>query len=321
MKTLVVGGTSFVGRAISLALLRQGNDVTVINRGVTANDLPVEVERLVGDRTRDLSALNGRAFDATIDVTAFRPSDVDRLAAAIGDAGHYLQISSISAYRDPAHHGATEDDAETWAGDGLDLDAPITGETYGPLKAAAERAGRSHFGDATAIVRPTYVIGAHDATLRFPYWVQRARRGGVVAVPGPRESSMQYIDARDLANFVVGLVTNATTGDFHVAGPNPATTYVDLVERVVAQVGPEGSSVEVVEPERVAALGWEAKFPLWSGGGDETVMAVSSAKALSHGLFLRPLGDSVSEVLEWWGDRVWPERWLGEDDERRLLAG
>ncbi len=198
MKVLVIGGTSFVGRAISWSAWHHGHDVTVINRGLTPSDLPDAVERLVGDRSHDLSALDGREFDATIDVTAYRPSDVERLAAALDDrGGHYVQISSISSYIDPGRAGVTEKAATLHDEVGLDLDGPITGASYGPLKAASERAGRTYFGDEISIVRPTYVIGAFDNTLRFPYWVERAKRGGVIAVPGPRDSTMQYIDARD----------------------------------------------------------------------------------------------------------------------------
>ncbi len=318
MKTLVVGGTAFVGRAIALALARQGHEVTVFNRGVTANDLPDEVERLVGDRASDLSALAGRSFDATVDVTAYRPSDVARLAESGLSAGHYVQVSSISAYADPAGPGATEATASLHPEGAVDPDAPITGETYGPLKADAERAGHAAFGDVT-IVRPTYVIGAHDRTLRFPYWVERARRGGAVAVPGPEQSSMQYVDARDLANFVAGLVARRVVDEFHVAGPTPATTYVDLIRRVAGQVGPAGTTVEVVDPERVRAAGLEGKFPLWSLGGDETALAMDSSRAIGAGLFLRPLEESVADVLDWWGDREWPENWLTGDEELSLL--
>lgn len=321
MKILIVGGTSFVGRAIALSAARQGNNVTVINRGVTPSDLPASVEHLVGDRSTDFSALSGRLFDATIDITAYRPSDVARLAEALGDRGGYhLQISSISAYRDPSAPGATEETAELWGEEGLDLEGPVTGETYGPLKAASERAAVAHFGADAGVVRPTYVIGSHDATLRFPYWVQRARRGGVVAAPGPRDSAMQYVDARDLANFVVGLTANATTGAFHVAGPNPATNLVDIIERVVRRVAPADASVQVVDAERIHEAGLDAKMPLWSGGSNDTLLAVDSAKALEHGLFMRSLEESVDDVVEWWGDRAWPGQWLSDDEERSLLA-
>jgi 2'-hydroxyisoflavone reductase len=319
MKVLIVGGTSFVGRAIAYSAWRQGHEVTVINRGLTPDDLPGEVERLVGDRARDLSALAGRTFDATIDTTAYRPSDVARLADALGDrGGFHLQISSISAYRDPERRGGTEESLRLWDEEGLDPEAPVTGATYGPLKAASERAAGRRFGAEVAIVRPTYVIGSHDATLRFPYWVQRARRGGVVAAPGPRESAMQYVDARDLANFVVGLTSRTIPGAFHAAGPNPASGFVDVIERVVAHVAPAGSTVRVVEAARVIDAGLADKMPLWSRGEPANLLALDATKALEHGLFLHPLEESVDDVVAWWGERPWPAHWLSADEEAGL---
>ncbi|MDE3064787.1 MAG: hypothetical protein KGJ36_03860, partial [Acidobacteriota bacterium] len=256
-----------------------------------------------------------------VDSTAYRPSDVGTLAAALdGRGGFHLQISSISAYRDPDAPGATEDTAVTWGDEGLDLDGAITNESYGPLKAASERAALASFSDGVALVRPTYVIGAFDATLRFPYWVERARRGGVIAVPGPRESAMQYVDARDLADFVVGVVATSTPGAFHVAGPFPATRFVDMVERVARHVAPAGTRVEVLDAGRVLASPAAGKFPLWSGGGSETALAVDPAKALAHGLALRPLEESVDDVVAWWKDRDWPSAWLSADEERGLLG-
>ncbi|HEV2427856.1 MAG TPA: NAD-dependent epimerase/dehydratase family protein, partial [Acidimicrobiales bacterium] len=292
---------------------------TAINRGVTAHDLPDGVEYLVGDRSSDLSALGGRVFDATVDVTAYRPSDVARLAESGVTVGHYVQVSSVSAYADPRLPGATEETAVLHPDGGVDPDAPMSGETYGPLKAAAERAGKRAFTDV-AIVRPTYVVGAHDVTLRFPYWVARARRGGTVAVPGPERSAMQYVDARDLGDFVARLVARGVLDDFHVAGPWPATTFAHKVRLVVDRVGPRGTSVEVVSPESVRAQGLEHKFPLWSGGGDEAGLAIDPSKALVAGLTLRPLEDSVAEVDDWWSDREWPGRWLTPDEERSLLG-
>jgi 2'-hydroxyisoflavone reductase len=185
MKLLIVGGTAFVGRATAWSAWHHGHEITVLNRGMTPSDLPESIERLVGDRRCDLSALDGRSFDATIDVIAYRPSDVKRLATALGErGGHYIQISSISAYNEPAEPGATEATL-TLMSDPADLEAPVDEFTYGPLKAASERAGTEYFGEGSTMVRPTYVIGSFDTTLRFPYWVERARRGGEIAVPGP----------------------------------------------------------------------------------------------------------------------------------------
>ena len=320
MRLLIAGGTSFVGRAIAWSALHHGHEVTVINRGVTPHDLPDNVEHLIGDRHGDLSALSGRSFDATVDTVAYRPSDVRALADALdGRGGQHLQISSISAYRDADEAGLGESSLELWPEDDeLDVEGPITATSYGPLKAASERAAHAYFGEPLTIVRPTFVIGAFDATLRFPYWVERARRGGDVVVPGPTTNVMQYIDARDLADFSVGLLANAVTGAFHVAGPTPPDHFVDMVQRIVTHVAPAGSTVRVVDAQRVTEEGLEDKFPLWSGATSENLMAVDNAFATANGLTLRDLEDSVDDVVAWWADRPWPAHWLTSDDEARL---
>jgi len=321
VRILIAGGTSFVGRGAALAGVAAGHEVTVVNRGVTPSDLPAAVEHLIGDRHGDLSALHGRTFDATIDAIAFRPSDVTMLHDALGDrGGHHVQVSSVSAYADPDAEGATETTAQLWPESSVDPDAPITAATYGPLKAACERAAARAFGEALAIVRPTFVIGGHDATLRFPYWVQRARKGGRIAVPGPRGAATQYVDARDLGTFIVSLAATMTTGAFTAAGPWPAGRFVDVIEQVVRHVAPEGSEVVEVSASDVERFGVEDRFPLWSGGVSETALAMDPSRALSAGLALRPLADSVDDVVAWWGERPWPEHWLSEDAEAELLA-
>jgi 2'-hydroxyisoflavone reductase len=321
MKLLVVGGTSFVGRAIAWSAWHHGHEVSVVNRGVTPSDLPESVEHLIGDRQGDLSALTGRTFDATIDAIAYRPSDVDRLADVMGThAGHYIQISSVSAYEEPPWANATEATA-TLRGEGLvDLDGPITGGSYGPLKAASERAGRRRFGEDSTMVRPTYVIGSHDATLRFPYWVERVRRGGAIAVPSQPEAPMQYVDARDLANFVVRVAEDHVPGAFHVAGPSGGTRFVDMIAAIVDQLGPEGTAVRVVDGDVVDASGLAGRFPFCDGHAVENVMRIDSSLAIAQGLDLRPLEDSVEDVREWWGDRAWPPHWPTADEESALLA-
>jgi 2'-hydroxyisoflavone reductase len=320
MKILIVGGTAFVGRAIAWSAWHHGHEITVLNRGETPNDLPESIERIVGNRQGDLSALDGRHFDVTIDAIAYRPSDVERLARALdGRGGHYVQISSVSAYEDPRSPGATESTL-TLLDDLDDLEAPITESTYGPLKAASERAGAAYFGDDSTMIRPTYVIGAHDKTLRFPYWVERARRGGEIAVPGPEGSVVQYVDARDLANFVVRVAENGLPGPYHVAGPTPPDTFVDLVDAIARHVAPEDTFITIVRPDDVSADGLASKFPLWSPD-IENVSALDSSLALSQGLQLRPLEDSVDDVVEWWDDGDWPARWLTSDEEVGLLRG
>lgn len=321
MRVLIVGGTSFVGRAIAWAALGAGHHVTVINRGQTESDLPSDVTRLIGDRGSDLSALAPLSFDVTIDAIAYRPHEVAVLREALDDrGGHYLQISSISAYQDPDREGACEDELLLIADAPPEPNVAITGATYGPLKAACERAAHEYFGDEITIVRPTFVIGSHDATHRFSYWVERIRRGGDVAVPEPLTNALQYIDARDLGAFVVTLAVNGTFGDFHVAGPFPGPTYLDVMEAVRRRVGPQGTRLVPVSLELIKDQGLEAKFPLFSGAHSETVLRVNPAKAVAAGLRLRELNDSVDDVVEWWNDRAWPTWWLTPEKEATLLS-
>jgi 2'-hydroxyisoflavone reductase len=321
MKILIAGGTSFVGRAIAWSAWHAGHDVTVINRGKTLNDLPEEIHRLVGDRSENLSALEGHSFDVTVDTVAYLPRDVEVLAEHLGDrGGHHIQISSVSAYKEPSSPGATEATAQL-NDDPVNLAGPVTASSYGPLKAACERSATELFGTATTFVRPTFVFGSHDATMRFPYWVVRALRGGEIAVPGPRSNVIQYIDARDLANFVVHVADASLHGAFHVAGPFPADHYIDMVESVVRHVSPADTTIREVTPEEVNSADFDAKFPLWTGATSENMLAVDSSLALANGLQLRSLNDTIDDVVKWWGERVWPSHWLTSDDEARLLKG
>lgn len=233
MRFLIVGGTSFVGRAIAWSALDAGHDVTVVNRGQTPNDLPEDVTRLVGDRDHDLSALASASYDVTVDAIAYRPHGVKVLYDALSDrGGHHIQISSVSAYETPSQEGATEETARLHPTAPDDLEAPVNSETYGPLKAACERTANEYFSERLTIVRPTYVIGSHDATQRFPYWTQRLSLGGDIAIPGPRGNAFQFIDARDLGDFVVKLAGNSTLGEFHVANPFPAVRFLEALEMV-----------------------------------------------------------------------------------------
>ena len=54
MRLLVLGGTAFVGRAITELAVARGHDVTVLNRG--HHDTPAGVTARTGDRTEPAAA-------------------------------------------------------------------------------------------------------------------------------------------------------------------------------------------------------------------------------------------------------------------------
>jgi len=162
MKSLVLGGSVFVGRHLVDALLGDGHDVAVLNRGRTAADLPAEVERIVADRTdrqQMHDALAGRTWDAVFDVSGFvmaaGGSDIEGLLDLLeGNVGRYVFVSSVMAY-DQSLVGRfpwTEDMPTNSDGNA----------TYGGFKAASESAMlRRHAvnGFPATIVRPAAIYG------------------------------------------------------------------------------------------------------------------------------------------------------------------
>lgn len=222
MDLLIVGGTRFVGRHIAEQALARGHRVTLLHRGSTQAPTLGAAEHLLADRDRLGGVLEGRSFDATIDACAYWPGQVRSLASALdGRGGHYVYISSASAYAETSTRGGDESLPLARIGTD-DPDSLAMGpDTYGPLKALCEKASTEEFGAVTStIVRPTYVVGPHDHTGRFTWWVDRISRGGAVACPGPADHPMQLIDARDQASWVVGLAERRVSGAFHSCSPS-----------------------------------------------------------------------------------------------------
>jgi 2'-hydroxyisoflavone reductase len=323
MRILVVGGTRFVGRQIVESALADGHEVTVLHRGITGPDLFPGAEHLLGNRFTDLGLLAGREWDATIDVCAYFPRAVDELATALdGRGGQHVFISTVSVYAPPPGPGLTED-AQL-----AELDDPgtevVTGETYGGLKVLCERAAARAYGSDLLVIRPTYVVGPHDYTWRFPAWVRRIAAGGEVLCPGPADIPMQVIDARDQADFVVHLLKEGRGGTFHTASPEPPFSLGDLLTATAEVVAPAGTSLTWVDPVFLAAEGLDdAAFPFWAPGeADFDVLAADPSAALAAGLRPRPLAETIADTAAWVreaADQAPPGRGLDPDREADLI--
>jgi 2'-hydroxyisoflavone reductase len=299
VKLLVLGGTKFLGRAAVEAALGRGHEVTLLNRGETNPELFPEVEKLHGDRQHDLSALEGRTWDAVLDPSGYVPHIVRSSAEALADsAGHYLFISSVSVYDD---FSAPLDESSTL--EELADDKPVDRlledySNYGALKVLCERAVAETIPDRHALVRPGLIVGPHDPTGRFTYWPHRIARGGEVLVPGPPARTVQFVDVRDLASWLIDLSERKTGGTFNainegvswqalaetcrdVAGSDAALTYVDgefLVEQGVGE--------------------W-MELPLWLQDPESVGMHMTNvSRAIGAGLTFRPLTDTVRATLD-----------------------
>lgn len=320
MKILTIGGTRFFGRAFVEGAARRGHEVSVFHRGESEPaDLPV-VEHLHGDRTVDLEPLGGGSWDAVLDTCAFVPREVRALSEAIGDrVGHYTLVSSLSVHPDDLPVGATEDTATH------PLPSPdteeVTDETYGPLKVACEVEAAARFAGRLLVIRPGYIVGPHDPTDRFTYWVRRAAAGGEMLAAGPPDAPIQGIDARDLGTFVLDRIEAADRGTYGVVGPAAPATTTDVLEAARTVDGAD-TTIAWADPEFVLGLGeqHESWFPMWHPHLPG-FHAYDAAKATAAGLRPRPFAETIADLLAWDRERGLPPLGAGmtPEKERELL--
>jgi 2'-hydroxyisoflavone reductase len=298
VRILFIGGTSFVGRYAAQAAIDGGHDVTLFHRGITGRDLFPEATHLIGDRDADLSPLAGHRWDATIDVTAYYPRQVRSLAEALGgQGGRHVYISSVSAYTADLPWGYDES-AEL--AEVTDPEAAVwNSQNYGGLKVACERLAADLHGPDLTIIRPAYVIGPHDHTHRFTWWVDRIARGGQVLAPGRPEDPIQLIDARDLGSWMVSLLQRAVAGTFHAVDPAPPFGWGDMLEAIAAAVAPPGTELVWVPSDVLRAAGLDGTMvPLWGEGDTSSPnkFTASPAAASAAGLHPRSLAQTIADI-------------------------
>jgi 2'-hydroxyisoflavone reductase len=285
LRILILGGTKFLGRAATEAALERGHELTLFNRGKTSPKLFPEVEQLRGDRKRDLTLLAGRTWDAVIDPSGYVPGDVRASAEQLRAAGRYVFISSVSVYADFST-GPTESSPTAELGSMPADELAADYSNYGPLKALAEAEVDGVFGERALIVRPGLIVGPHDPTGRFTYWAQRLARGGEILAPGPPERLAQFVDVRDLAEWILSAVEQRVSGTFNATNEGVAWGEL-LADADVTWVSDEFLQEHEVGP-------W-MELPLWLPDPEWAGMhATDVSRAVAAGLRFRSLEDTIS---------------------------
>src|SRR6266542_327196 len=297
MRLLVLGGTRFLGRHVVDAALARGHAITVFTRAL--NPLPTQwggaVEHRVGDRDPriepGLRALEQNEWDAAIDTSGYAPRVVAASARLLASRG--------------------------------------------ALKAACEREVAAAFGARACFVRPGLIIGPHDPTDRFAYWVARfaqptllGDRAPQAVVPNPPERPLQFIDARDLAAWMVDLSERRTDGTFNATSPDGRFTMGALVDALteLARATRSGVAPAWIDERTLIEAGvapWVG-LPLWIAQDDEhgALMQASAEKALAAGLAIRPLVQTLVDTAAWLAARPNDGAWknvLSADAERAIL--
>ncbi|MGW2254073.1 NAD-dependent epimerase/dehydratase family protein [Kitasatospora sp. NPDC001660] len=328
MRLLLLGGTKFVGRAVAEEALARGWEVTALNRGT--QPAPEGVTVLRGDRTAEggLDALRAGEWDAVVDTWSWAPAAVRDSAALLKDrVGHYAYVSSCSVYDYPKPPAADESAAVVGASPDAAGEVP-----YAEAKRGAELALEEEFGGRATYARAGLILGPYENVGRLPYWLDRIARGGAVLAPGPRDLPLQYIDARDLANWMLDASVARLGGAYNVVGPAGHATIGTLLEACVQAAGSD-AELRWTDPERIVAAGVEpwTELPIWIPPGDvyDYIHNASVARAVAHGLRCRPVAETVRDTWAWLQsiggsaprrtDR--PYVWLDAGREAELLRG
>lgn len=298
MKLLMLGGTEFVGRAVSEAAVARGWEVTVFHRG---NHAPPEgVTALHGDRgaPAGLAALEKGEWDAVVDTWSGAPSVVRNSARLLsGRVGTYAYVSSGSVYAFPPTTRLDER-APLVAGSSDATDA----EDYAQAKRGGELAAAEVFGERALLVRAGLILGPYENVGRLPWWLGRIARGGPVLAPGPRGMALQYIDVRDLAEWTLDALEGGLGGPYSLVSEVGHATMGELLESCVKVTGSD-AELRWTAPEDVLAAGIEpwTELPVWLAPGElrDALFGVDVSKALSAGLRCRPVAETVADTWAW----------------------
>jgi 2'-hydroxyisoflavone reductase len=320
LKILILGGTGFIGPNQVRYALARGHEVTIFNRGRQKEAWPGHVEELLGDRnTGDLKSLEGREWDVCIDNPTTLPFWVRDAGRVLqGKVKQYIFVSTISVYA--ANDSPADETAALAVYKGADSMAETQAAVskspalYGQLKALSEAEARRQFGEAaTTVIRPGLIVGPGDETDRFSYWPVRlanpgGRWGADVLAPGDGTDPVQFIDARDLAEWIVRMAESGTPGAFNGTGkPIAMKAFLGGVAAGVhADPKLTWVSTKFLEDHQVSA--WSDQ-PVWVPGHGEAAgfHHRSIAKALKAGLTFRPLPLTAGDTLAWFTAQT-PER-------------
>ncbi|KAH8891121.1 putative NAD-dependent epimerase/dehydratase [Thozetella sp. PMI_491] len=301
MHLLILGGTSFVGRAITNESVLRGHRVTVFNRGT--RPCPPGAAQLTGDRLAHdgHAALAGKKFDAVIDTWQFDAIAIERALAILkGNVKHYTYVSTISVYYD----------AERAEGEKLSERSPVVDPSQPGLikycvdKRRSELAllNETDLGAPLLIARPGLIFGPGDSEPRLPWWLWRLERGDKTLAPGPKDLGLRYVDSRDLASFLIDGAERQLEGIFNVIGQERQTTMGELLETANEIIGKHAELVWKT-PEEIMGAGikpWD-ELPIWIPGGKEYefVHNGDTSKAYAAGLRVRPIRDTLKDTWDW----------------------
>ncbi|MCY4540759.1 MAG: NAD-dependent epimerase/dehydratase family protein [Chloroflexi bacterium] len=211
-KILIIGGTRNMGYYLAGQLADSGADLTLLNRGITQDDLPRSIHRLHADRSESKQmrrALLAKRFDVVVDFVMFRQEEAETAIDIFRDnVEHYIVISSGQVYlvREGLERPFHEDDYE-----GPVIEAPRENSyayeewLYGVQKRAVEDHFRREWQRSKfpyTSLRLPMVNSVRDQFHRVYNYFLRLREGGVLLVPETPNFALNHVYALDVVTAI-----------------------------------------------------------------------------------------------------------------------
>lgn len=272
MNVLVLGGSRQIGLHLVRLLHRKGHTVTVLNRGQTQVRLPIDVNKIVADRSvadQITTVLDGRIYDMVFDISGYTPSEVEPVVNVLdGNVGHYIFCSTVAVYSPKIKVMPILEDSP--------LNRHSDADDYSREKILCEDFLLEKFnrtGFPVTIVRPPYVYGPNDQVERRLFSLfARLSLGRKLIAPGEGYAFTHSVHVDDLTTaFAAISCQNDVIGEvFNVAGLEAITFngYIDLIAKAMnvepklvrVSVGDYEEMLEALTPIRsneIFDLGWK----------------------------------------------------------------
>ncbi len=299
MRTLVIGGTGYLGSHVAERLDICGFEVTVLARGRTDCSLRRSIEVVVGDRHdgHDLRRLARQDFDAVVDINAYRREETEAAIAAFdGHTQRFVHISTLSVLAG-CHDYPLREDAP------LATD-PAFGYAYD--KAECERALRQAHARADfpfVVLRPGAVFGPRDRLSRENYFLKRLLAGEPIVLPDGGPGPVPAIFVRDVAEAVAAAIVSEDSCGVSYNLLMPERVRLSRHVRVIARCAGVEADIVSVPRSVLGAAGMNvALFPY--DLGEDTDFAVDVGPMLHElGLRTTPYEDAIDETVRWFLER------------------
>lgn len=269
------------------------------------------------DAPDGLAPLADETFDAVVDVSR-HPGQLRRAVAALKHrAAHWTFVSTGSVYADTRSTGQRTATAPL-----KDPTAPEvehgTEATYGNAKVACEQA----VGTDAFICRAGLIVGPEDPTGRFTYWPARLARGGEVLAPGTFDDLVQFVDVRDLAQWIVRCAEMRRIGCCDGVGPPlPRGEFLTKCARAIgAECTFTWVGQEFLKSQDVRRWAGPRSLPLWLPLPEYAGFLTRDAEpAREAGLTPRSIEETARDTLAWHSGADVPLTGLTADEEAAVL--